>query len=125
MISILRNEKNNSIVLLFYCFMGNAQKIRYLEIFRKKKYFFKILFFQNSLKTNMEMKKNISIVLLFYCVMGNAQKKMAWSFAIPYQISDLVRTFEFFFFKCAYKIWDLAMYGEAPGQFLAAPRAAI
>ena len=74
LISILINEKNNSIVLLFYCFMGNAQKISTLEIFRKKIFFSKYFFFQNSLKSNIELKKNISIVLLFYCVMGNAQK---------------------------------------------------
>ena len=73
------------IVLLFH---GQCPKNPILRnILKKKK--FKILFFQNSLKSNMELKKNISIVVLFYCVMGNAQK-----------ISTLVIFLNFIFQMC-------------------------
>ena len=53
--------KNNSIVLLFYCFMGNAQKIRYLEIFRKK-FFFSNFFFSKFFEIEYGIEEKY-----FYC----------------------------------------------------------
>ena len=61
-------------VCLCVCVTKCPPKIRYLEIFRKKIFFFKIMFFLKFFDFDFGNEEKYFYGLLFYCLMGNAQK---------------------------------------------------